>query len=128
MPPPKPPLTAISEPDPIYPYLPFLFCSSFGNDRATTAFEDSSSHTFSFAGLSLSTIKISAAEVAKLVQVPYKSDSTNERLSLGVLRQRFDELVDFGRGVVEMRSYPQSLVARSSDDVSLSQLNVEVHC
>ena len=25
MPPPKPPLTAISEPDPIYPYLPFLF-------------------------------------------------------------------------------------------------------
>src|SRR5437867_453504 len=23
-----------SEPDPIYPYLPFLFCSSFGNDRA----------------------------------------------------------------------------------------------
>src|ERR1044072_9359394 len=26
MPPPKPPLTAILEPDPIYPYLPFLFC------------------------------------------------------------------------------------------------------
>ena len=25
MPPPKPPLTAVSEPDPIYPYLPFLF-------------------------------------------------------------------------------------------------------
>ena len=34
MPPPKPPLTAISEPDPIYPYLPFLFCPFFGNDRA----------------------------------------------------------------------------------------------
>ena len=28
MPPPKPPLTAVSEPDPIYPYLPFLFCFS----------------------------------------------------------------------------------------------------
>ena len=26
MPPPKPTLTAVSEPDPIYPYLPFLFC------------------------------------------------------------------------------------------------------
>jgi len=24
----------LSEPDPIYPYLPFLFCPSFGNDRA----------------------------------------------------------------------------------------------
>ena len=28
MPPPKPPLTAVSEPDPIYPYLPFLFWAS----------------------------------------------------------------------------------------------------
>src|ERR1700752_1723883 len=28
MPPPKPPLTAVSKPDPIYPYLPFLFWSS----------------------------------------------------------------------------------------------------
>jgi hypothetical protein len=36
MPPPKLPLTAISEPDPIYPYLPFLFCDSFGNDCANS--------------------------------------------------------------------------------------------
>jgi hypothetical protein len=34
MPPPKPPLAAVSEPDPIYPYLPFLFCLPIGNDRA----------------------------------------------------------------------------------------------
>src|SRR3982751_4402213 len=38
MPPPKPPLTAVvKEPDPIYPYLPFLFCLLFGNDCATKA-------------------------------------------------------------------------------------------
>ena len=29
MPPPKPPLTAVVEPDPIYPHLPFLFCSPY---------------------------------------------------------------------------------------------------
>jgi hypothetical protein len=29
MPPPKPPLTAVSEPDPIYPYLPFLVLISY---------------------------------------------------------------------------------------------------
>ena len=29
MPPPKPPLTAVSELDPIYPYLPFLVLTSY---------------------------------------------------------------------------------------------------
>lgn len=35
MPPPKLPLTTVSEPDPIYPYLPFLFYPAFGNGCAT---------------------------------------------------------------------------------------------
>ena len=53
MPPPKPPLTAISEPDPIYPYLPFLFCSSFGNDCATNPSEPPETLKSLFAGVSV---------------------------------------------------------------------------
>jgi len=34
-PPPKLPFTAILEPDPIYPLIPFLFWSAFGNERAS---------------------------------------------------------------------------------------------
>ncbi len=85
MPPPKPPLTAISEPDPIYPYLPFLFCSLFGNDRATSTLKMSTAATAHFAGLSLKRGAMSAAELLKVVHLPYKLDSTNERLSLAVM-------------------------------------------
>ena len=39
-----------SEPDPIYPYLPFLFCPSFGNDRANRDIWSTSNRIMSFCG------------------------------------------------------------------------------
>ena len=85
MPPPKPPLTAVvKEPDPIYPYLPFLFCSSFGNDCAINSSESPKTLKSVFAGVSLRDRKITGAEGAELVPVRYNPNSTNDRLSLGL--------------------------------------------
>ena len=98
MPPPKPPLTAISEPDPIYPYLPFLFCSLFRNECATRTLKDVKPPSLAFTGLSFQPRPISEAELAELVHVRYKPDSTNERFSLGA--DRFGPSVDYGSALM----------------------------
>src|SRR5436190_22816639 len=44
------------------------------------------------------------------------------------LRQGFNELIDFARGVVEMWGDPKAISMRRCDDVSLFQMSVEAHC
>src|SRR6185295_10888592 len=61
-----------------------------------------------------------------VVHLPYKPNSTNERISLG-LWKRFDQLIDFSGCVVEMRGDPEAITAWGGDDIFRVELVIERH-
>src|SRR5262249_34993958 len=62
----------------------------------------------------------------KVVHLPYKPYSTSERISLA-LWKRFEKLVDFSGGVIEMRGDTQAITAWCCDDILRVELVIENH-
>ena len=74
-----------SEPDPIYPYLPFLFCFLFGNDRANRDIWGTSNRItkllLGFPCVPVArTLCATEPKLGQVVHVPYKPHSTSDRL------------------------------------------------
>ena len=62
-----------------------------------------------------------------LVQRQYKPDSTPNYYR-SFLWKRFDELIDFALGVVQVRGDPEAITTRRRDDISRGQVRIERHC
>ena len=127
MPPPKPPLTAVSKPDPIYPYLPFLFCLLFGNDRAICDIWTTRVAFAKDSGVKkLKSLFANGHKSHEVVHLPYKPYRTVARISLG-LWKRFDELVDFSGGVVQVGGDAKAITAWRGDDILRVEVVIQGH-
>jgi hypothetical protein len=141
MPPPKPPLTAVSEPDPIYPYLPFLFWASRWQRLCQFTLVPKRPTEFpSFASKTENRINHPAPTGPIYSYVSYTFSTTISaqahyyrsllgclvlNLLVRALRETGNEPIDVGGSVVKVGRYPQSVSTWGGNNIFFRKLFVD---